>query len=817
MDDQQKNEKNIPEEPGDLQQEAVERKEQSDEVQSESSGNRDEPVSQNSNFKQVKAKPLYVSLVIQPALFLLCGALLIVGLGVAQRAGLISSGGGGGSSHASGGGEETRYICPMMCTPPSSEPGRCPVCAMELVPATSTGSTDTQSVQIDPAARRIANIQTVSVRSMAMSREIQAIGRLTYDEGALKTISAYVDGRIEKLYADYTGVVVQKDDHLALIYSPRLYSSQVELLLAKQANEKSKSSTLLRVAASNQDLLESSRQRLIELGMTQKQIAELEKSKEANSRMHLCAPISGTVIEKYAVEGEYVKEGQPIYKLADLSTVWLMLELFPSDAAHIQYGQRVDATIQSFPGKKFTGRIAFIDPEVDPKTRTIGIRVVIPNPRGLLKIGDYAKAQITVPIRGNGERPLKLYDEELADKWISPRHPHIIADAPGKCPLCNVDLVPASDFGFTKTAQASDKTLVVPRHAVLMAGNSSVLYVETEPGRFEIRQVVLGPSCGDDIVILEGVKQGEKVAVRGNFLIDSQMQLAGNPSLIDPSRIEPLEPNYEFSEKELKAFASLPEAEQEIIKSQRICPVTKMMLGSMGTPKKIDVNGKEIYICCLGCKKRLLGDPEKYLAVLESTFKPGKNEAEDPAVQQALASLSEADRQLALKQGICPVAEMPLGSMGTPGKVDLNGTSVFICCEGCREDLLSDPDKYLAVLKNYSKSKSAQKSEEVPSLSVPSFEAPQILMPVPQLDSSNQQDNAAITEAFEKLSVSDRKLAQKQRICPVAEMPLGSMGKPIKVDVQGRTVFICCEGCREDLLKNPVKYLAVLPEQGSVK
>ncbi len=796
----------------------MENSEQSLDISEDAFEKSDESLIQKKNFEETLAKPLFVSLVVQPVLFLACGAILIAGLGAAQQFGLISSGGGGGdSSHASGGGENTRYICPMMCTPPSSEPGRCPVCAMELVPATSSGSSDGQSVQIDPAARRVANIQTASVRSMAMSREIQAIGRLNYDEGALKTISAYVDGRIEELYADYTGVVVEKDDHLALIYSPRLFSSQVELLLAKEARDNSRSSTLLRVVASNQDLLESSRQRLIELGMTQKQITELEDTKEANSRMHLCAPISGTVIEKYAVEGEYVKEGQPIYKLADLSTIWVMLELFPADAAAIQYGQRVDATIQSFPGKKFSGRVAFIDPEVDPKTRTIGIRVVIPNPNGMLKIGDYAKAKITVPITGNGDGPLKLYDAELANKWISPRHPHIIADAPGKCPLCNVNLVPASDFGFTNSPQASDKTLVVPRHAVLMAGNSSVLYVETDPGRFEIRNIVLGPSCGENIVILEGVKEGEKVAIRGNFLIDSQMQLAGNPSLIDPTRILPLEPSYEFSEKELKAFASLPEAEQELIKSQQICPVTKMLLGSMGEPKKIDVNGKDVYICCMGCKKRLLDDTEKYLAILESHGKSQSDDAEDPAVQEALASLSEADRKLALKQGICPVAEMPLGSMGTPGKVDVNGTSVFICCEGCREDLLQNPVKYLTVLKDYSKTQSGNKTVPVPGLQVPTFDAPQILIPVPQINSDSPQEEAAIAQAFEKLSVNDRKLAKKQRICPVAEMPLGSMGTPIKIDVKGRKVFICCEGCREDLLNNPVKYLAVLPKEGTVK
>ena len=186
---------------------------------------------------------------------------------------------------------------------------------------------------------------------MPMTRTIRAIGKLNYDEGTLKTISAYVDGRLDQLYADYTGIVVEKGDHLALVYSPRLYSGQVELLLAKKAHEESRSATLQRVVQSNRELYTSAKQKLIELGMTDSQIAQLEEAGEANSRMHLCAPISGTVIEKLAVEGEYVKEGQAIYRLADLSTVWLMLELFPEDAATVRYGQKVNASIQSLPGK----------------------------------------------------------------------------------------------------------------------------------------------------------------------------------------------------------------------------------------------------------------------------------------------------------------------------------------------------------------------------------------------------------------------------------------------------------------------------------
>ena len=640
-----------------------------------------------------EARRWWLKLLIQPALLLACGAMVIIALGVAQRLGYISAGSVGEGGQASAGGEAVDYICPMMCTPPQSVPGRCPVCAMELVPATSSGGGDSHSIQIDPAARRVANIQTAAVESMAMTRTLRTIGELHYDEGSLKTLSAYVDGRLDRLYADYTGVVVEQGDHLAWAYSPRLYSAQVEYLLAKKALEGSRNSSLARVVESNQDIYESAKQRLIELGMTEPQITHLDEVGEANSRMHLCAPISGTVIEKLAVEGQYVKEGQAIYQLADLSTVWLMLELFPEDAATIRYGQKVNAQVQSLPGRKFTGRVAFIDPHVDPKTRTVGVRVVIPNEDGLLRVGDYAKAEIEIPIASSGNQE-DVYDPELAGKWISPRHPHVVETSPGECPLCGVDLVPASEFGFTADAIQQSEALVVPRDAVLMAGGNSVLYVETEPGRFEIRRVTLGPSCGEQIVILDGVRQGEHVAVRGNFLIDSQMQLAGNPSLIDPTKAEP-RVDIELTEEMIAALNELSPEDRRLAERQRICPVTKMPLGSMGAPPKVDVNGKPVFLCCMGCKGPLLEDPEKHLANLNSN---SSLEKVDPKIAAALAKLSEADRELAQQQRICPVADFQLGAMGAPIKVDVKGTPVFICCEGCRKKLLDEPDKYLAKL-----------------------------------------------------------------------------------------------------------------------
>ncbi|MEE9602982.1 MAG: efflux RND transporter periplasmic adaptor subunit, partial [Thermoguttaceae bacterium] len=357
---------------------------------------------------------------------------------------------------------------------------------MELVVAVSGGGdTDELAVHIEPAGRRLANIKTATTKRLPMKRKVRTVGALAYNEGELATIAAYVEGRVERLFADYTGVVVEKGDGLALLYSPELYAAQVEFVQSKSAFERS-SQTQSRMGDLQRALYRSARQKLIELGMTEQQVQQLDETGEAQSRMQIGAPIGGTVIEKLAVEGQYVKTGEPIYRIADLSTVWLMLELFPKDAACVRFGQRVEAEVDSIPGEKFSGRVEFVNPVVNPKTRTVGIRVVIPNEEGLLRPGDYATATI------------------------------------------DVDLLPMD--------KAARDVLLVPRGAVLMAGGNSVVYVETEPGRFEIRPVVLGPFADDQVVILKGLEEGDEVATSGNFLIDSQMQLAGKPSVIDPRR-----------------------------------------------------------------------------------------------------------------------------------------------------------------------------------------------------------------------------------------------------------------------------------------
>jgi Cu(I)/Ag(I) efflux system membrane fusion protein len=353
---------------------------------------------------------------------------------------------------------------------------------------------------------------------------------IAVDESRQATIAAYIDGRLERLFADYTGVDIAVGTHLAVVYSPQLYAAQVNYLEARRVA--AASSALPAVRQAQEAMAANTRHYLQELGMTEGQIGQLDREGKAESRLTIYAKQGGTVIEKLAIEGNYIKAGDPIYRIAELSTVWLMLKLFPEDATRIRFGQRVEAIVQSLPGQAFPGRVAFIDRTVDSKTRTVGVRVELPNDQRLLRPGDYAEARINLPIGPQGQ----VYDADLAGKWISPMHPQIIRDEAGQCPICGMDLVPTSQYGFADAPLPQPESITVPRSAVLLAGGNSVVYVETKPGRFEIRPVTVGPILQDKIIILEGLKAGENVATAGNFLIDSQMQLAGKPSLIDPAR-----------------------------------------------------------------------------------------------------------------------------------------------------------------------------------------------------------------------------------------------------------------------------------------
>jgi membrane fusion protein, copper/silver efflux system len=486
-----------------------------------------------STFATARGTPRWwMRYLVTPGLVLLSGCLLIFFLGLAQRFGWIVS--GDGRVVSSGGEDSEVYTCAMHPQIRQPQPGRCPICSMPLVPASSSkdSNEDELAVRIEPARRRLANIETVSAERTRLTGTIRSVGLLAVDESRQVTISAYISGRIEKLFADYTGVEVARGDHLAVIYSPELFARQVEYVESRKAANQAGDGMLEVVRRTQEKLATNARHRLVELGMTEEQLAELDRTETAISRLTLHAPAGGTVIEKPVVEGKYVAAGEPIYRIADLSTVWLMLQLFPEDASRVRFGQQVFARVRSLPGRIFEGRVAFISPTVATSTRTVDVRIELENPGRVLRPGDYAEAAIDVPLYPGGD----VYDADLADKWISPMHPQIIRDEPGDCPICGMSLVPTSSLGYTSDPDRPPMALVVPRSAVLMTGGTSLVYVETEPGRFEIRPVEIGSIQRDLVAIVAGLEEGEQVAVSGNFLIDSQMQLSGRPSLIDPTR-----------------------------------------------------------------------------------------------------------------------------------------------------------------------------------------------------------------------------------------------------------------------------------------
>ena len=306
----------------------------------------------------------WFSLFAQPVIAVAIIVALVYAFGYAQRQGYFTSADAPETETAEAA-DTTEYVCPMLCVPPSKEPGRCPVCGMDLQGREISGdSKDIYGLTIAPAARRLANIKTVAATTIPLVRPIRALGRISEDETSQATITAWVGGRLEELMVDFTGAEVAEGQALAVVYSPQLYSAQIELLEAKKALE-SAPLTNERVVNVNQRFYAGARQKLREFGLPETQIDEIENTGAASSRIKFVSPIRGTVTKKMAVEGSYVETGTPLFEVVDLSRVWLMLQLFPEDAALIRYGQSVSVTLQSLPGREFLGRVAFISPTVD--------------------------------------------------------------------------------------------------------------------------------------------------------------------------------------------------------------------------------------------------------------------------------------------------------------------------------------------------------------------------------------------------------------------------------------------------------------------
>lgn len=433
--------------------------------------------------------------------------------------------------------KNVKYACSMFCLPPMDKPGKCPVCGMDMVAVEDDGAGDDDASQrtltLSLAARKLASIETTPVERKFVSIETRMVGKVEYDETRLGVITARMPGRLDRLYVDFTGVSVKKGDHLVYLYSPDLFAAQEELIQALKAVESSADSTYQRYHQTTADSLEAARSKLTLWGLTDEQVEEIETRGTASQHMTIYAPMGGVVIKKHAVEGKYVATGDPIYTIADLSRVWVKLDAYESDLGRLRYGQRVEFVSEAYPGETFHGTIAFIDPVLDTRTRTVKVRVNVTNKDGRLKPGMFVRAIVRAKIATGG----RVVDAALAGKWISPMHPEIVKDGPGTCDVCGMALVPAESLGFLSADAPNAKApLVIPISAPLRTGKRAVVYVADpqEEGKYEGREIVLGPRAGEYYLVLKGLAEGERVVTRGNFKIDSAMQIQSRTSMMNP-------------------------------------------------------------------------------------------------------------------------------------------------------------------------------------------------------------------------------------------------------------------------------------------
>ena len=445
---------------------------------------------------------------------------------VLARRGAASSTGAAASDSAA-----TVWTCSMHPQIKLPKPGKCPICFMDLIPLEDDAGEDDSPRQLKMSKRAaaLAEIQTVPVKRQYAERIVRMVGLVDYDETKVANISAWVDGRLDRLYVDYTGVTVRKGDHLVYLYSPNLIVAQRELLQTWKAHN--------RPDALDRDLtartLKSTEEKLRLLGLLDEQIEEIKRRGTTTDHLTIYAPIGGIVIDKHANEGMYVKTGMKIYTIADLSRVWVHLDAYESDIPWVRYGQQVEFTTEAYPGEVFKGRIAFVNPVLDRQTRTVKVRVNVPNPDQKLKPGMFVRARVRSQLAAGG----RVFDASLVGKWISPMHPEIVKDGPGKCDICGMDLVPAEELGYIVPKKAPEVPLVIPATAPLITGKRAVVYVrlpDRQQPTFEGREIMLGYRAGDYYIVRHGLNEGELVVTKGNFKIDSALQIKARPSMMSP-------------------------------------------------------------------------------------------------------------------------------------------------------------------------------------------------------------------------------------------------------------------------------------------
>jgi membrane fusion protein, copper/silver efflux system len=368
------------------------------------------------------------------------------------------------------------------------EPGKCPICFMDLIPvkldptADGVEAVSLRQIRLSPEARKLAEVEVFPVERRDVHVETPMFGKVESDETRLGYITTWMAGRIDKLYVDYTGSSVRKGDPMASIYSPELVTAQAELIQAVRAAQEIDKSGLKRVRDAAEQTVLATREKLRLLGFTVDQIRKVVESGAPSDHITLHSPLSGVVIKKDVLEGMYVQTGTQIYTIADLSRVWIILKAYESDLPWVSLGMEVEFQTEAYRGEVFRGKIVFVDPVVDESTRTVRVRLDVANPAGKLKPGMFVRA-------------LKQ-----------------------------------------TRAVSEEEPLVIPASAPLVTGKRAIVYVQVPgmEGTYEGKEILLGPRAGDYYIVRYGLSEGELVVTRGNFKIDSAVQLLAKPSMMSP-------------------------------------------------------------------------------------------------------------------------------------------------------------------------------------------------------------------------------------------------------------------------------------------
>jgi len=401
-----------------------------------------------------------------PLMLLLLLAALAAGWFAHGRWGRLHSPGAHSGSPSAGERQVKFYQSPMHPWIKSDQPGKCTICGMDLTPVYEGDAgfaTDSGVVTLSTNQLTVVQVGTSPVRRAAITRTLRVAGSIDDNDQRHRFLSAYVDGRVERLFVNQLGAEVVAGQPLATFYSPMLLTAVREYLAAHRAP--------------GGNLVEGATLRLRQMGLSEAQIRELPANfSPTNLTVELLAPMTGTVVAKAVYEGQYVKEGERLFELADFSSMWFLFDAYERDLEWLGVGQPVEITAPSLPGRRFTNVISFIDPNLREDTRSAKIRVEIVNP--------------------------------LVDGSGSPRR-----------------LIRHRVFADGKVRLATEPVLTVPRSAVLSPGAQAVVYVERGNGAYEQRAVTLGRAGDEAWEVVSGVSEGESVVTGGNLLLDSQAQL----------------------------------------------------------------------------------------------------------------------------------------------------------------------------------------------------------------------------------------------------------------------------------------------------